>query len=51
VLTPFRARFLPAAPFCPITIRSVHADGDTVIVCWDGRGIANDGQPYENSYA
>jgi len=22
-----------------------------VIVCWDGRGIANDGQPYENSYA
>ena len=22
-----------------------------MIVCWDGRGIANDGQPYENSYA
>jgi ketosteroid isomerase-like protein len=22
-----------------------------VIVVWDGRGIANDGQPYENSYA
>jgi uncharacterized protein len=22
-----------------------------VIVCWDGRGIANDGQPYENGYA
>jgi hypothetical protein len=22
-----------------------------VIVCGDGRGIANDGQPYENSYA
>jgi ketosteroid isomerase-like protein len=20
-------------------------------VLWDGRGIANDGQPYENSYA
>ena len=51
VLTPFGARFLPSAPFRPITIRSVHADGDTVIVCWDGRGIAHDGQPYENSYA
>jgi uncharacterized protein len=22
-----------------------------VIVLWDGRGTANDGQPYENSYA
>ena len=22
-----------------------------MIVLWDGRGIANDGQPYENSYA
>jgi uncharacterized protein len=22
-----------------------------VIVLWDGRGIALDGQPYENSYA
>ncbi len=27
------------------------ADGDTVAVVWDGRGVANDGQPYENSYA
>jgi uncharacterized protein len=51
VLTPFGARFRPSALFRPITIRSVHADGDTVIVCWDGHGIANDGQPYENSYA
>src|SRR5215204_4582503 len=51
VLTPFGARFRPSALFRPITIRSVHADGDTVIVCWDGRGIANDGQPYQNSYA
>ena len=31
-------------------IRSVFADADTVIVVWDGRGIANDGQPYQNSY-
>jgi uncharacterized protein len=38
-------------PFRPSAIRSVHADGDTVIVCWDGRGTANDGQAYENSYA
>ena len=22
-----------------------------MIVVWDGRGVANDGQPYENSYA
>ena len=51
MLTPFGARFMPSALFRPIRIRSVYADGDTVIVCWDGRGIANDGQPYENSYA
>ena len=51
VLTPFGARFAQSDPFRPIKIRSVHADGDTVIVLWDGRGIANDGQPYENSYA
>ena len=51
VLTPFAARFATSEPFRPIRIRSVHADGDTVIVLWDGRGIANDGQPYQNSYA
>ena len=51
VLAPFGARFSSSQPFRPTTIRSVHADGDTVIVVWDGRGIANDGQPYENSYA
>ena len=51
VLTPFGARFSASEPFRPIRIRSVHADGDTVIVVWDGRGIANDGRPYENSYA
>ena len=22
-----------------------------MIVLWDGRGVANDGQPHENSYA
>jgi ketosteroid isomerase-like protein len=51
VLTPFGERFSTSDPFRPIAIRSVYADGDTVIVLWDGRGIAHDGQPYENSYA
>jgi hypothetical protein len=51
VLAPFGARFDNSDPFRPITIRSIFADGDTVIVLWDGRGITNDGQPYANSYA
>jgi ketosteroid isomerase-like protein len=51
VLTPFSGRFASGEPFRPTTIRSLHADGDTVIVVWDGRGVANDGRPYENSYA
>jgi uncharacterized protein len=51
VLAPFGARFTESQPFRPVTIRGVYADGDTVVVIWDGRGIANDGQPYENSYA
>ena len=50
VLAPFAARFPMSDPFRPATIRSVHADGDAVIVVWDGRGVANDGQTYENSY-
>jgi ketosteroid isomerase-like protein len=51
VLAPFGARFAGGEPFRPATVRSVHADGDTVIVLWDGAGVANDGQPYRNSYA
>jgi ketosteroid isomerase-like protein len=51
VLAPFGARFSASDPFRPTEIRAVHADGDTVIVVWDGHGIALDGQPYENSYA
>ncbi len=50
VLTPFGARFSTSEPFRPTTVRSVYADGDSVIVLWDGRGVTNDGQPYENSY-
>lgn len=51
VLAPFGARFAAGERFRPVRIRSVLADGDTVVVVWDGRGVANDGQPYENSYA
>ena len=51
VLAPFGARFSDGQPFRPTTIRSVTADGDVVVVVWDGRGIANDGEPYSNSYA
>jgi uncharacterized protein len=51
VLAPFGARFSEGERFRPITIRSVHADGDTVVVLWDGHGVANDGRPYENTYA
>jgi uncharacterized protein len=51
VLAPFAARFAAGERFRPVRIRSIYADGDTVIVVWDGRGVANDGHPYENSYA
>jgi uncharacterized protein len=51
VLNPFGARFAAGERFRPVTIRSIHADGDAVIVLWNGRGIANDGRAYENSYA
>ena len=51
VLAPFGARFSAGERFRPVTIRSIHADGDTVVVLWDGHGVANDGNPYRNSYA
>jgi uncharacterized protein len=51
VLAPFAARFARGEPFRPVRIRSVHADGDGVVVVWDGRGVANDGKAYANSYA
>jgi ketosteroid isomerase-like protein len=51
VLAPFGARFAGGERFRPVTIRSIHADADTVIVVWDGWGVANDGRPYENTYA
>jgi ketosteroid isomerase-like protein len=51
VLTPFGARFANGERFRPVIIRAIVADGDTVVVVWDGRGVANDGRPYANSYA
>jgi hypothetical protein len=51
VLTLFTQRFPVDEPFRPTRIRSVIADGDTVGVIWDGRGVATDGATYENSDA
>jgi ketosteroid isomerase-like protein len=51
VLAPFGARFAAGERFRPVRIRSVYADGDTVIVIWDGSGVANDGGRYDNTYA
>ena len=51
VLAPFAARFPVDEPFRPTVIRSVIADGDTVVVVWDGHGVASDGVAYDNSYA
>ena len=51
VLAPFGARFAAGERFRPVRIHAVCADGDTVIVRWDGHGVANDGITYDNSYA
>jgi uncharacterized protein len=52
VLTPFGQRFGSSDRFRLITIRSISADGDTVIVLRDGRSTATDGLPlYEKTYA
>lgn len=32
------------------TIRNLWADGDRVIIEWDGEAVAKDGKPYRNSY-
>ena len=48
VIHPFNARM--KAPLKP-AIRNIYADGDTVIVFFDARGIARDGKPYVNTYA
>lgn len=52
VLAPFAARFQGSSePFRPVRIRSILADGPTVVVIWDGHGVAKDGRAYDNSYA
>ena len=48
VIAPFNARMV--AGIRP-TIRSLYADGDTVIVFFDASGEATDGVRYENTYA
>lgn len=45
---PFAARL--STPVRPVS-KQVWADGDHVIIQWDGAGMARDGQPYRNSYA
>ena len=51
VLAPFGARFADGERFRPVTIRTIVADGDVVVVVWDGHGVANDHRPYDNTYA
>lgn len=46
-VAPFVARL--ATPIKPVS-RQVWADGDHVIVRWNGEATAGDGQPYRNSY-
>lgn len=45
---PFVSRL--STPIRPIR-KQVWADGDHVIIQWDGEGVARDGQAYKNSYA
>jgi ketosteroid isomerase-like protein len=51
VLRPFGARFAAETPFRPVDVRSVLADGDTVVVVWDGEGTTTAGTTYRNTYA
>jgi uncharacterized protein len=51
VLAPFGARFAEGERFRAVRIHAICADGDTVIVRWDGHGVANDGIAYDNSCA
>jgi uncharacterized protein len=47
VITPFNARM--SVGLKP-TIREICADGDIVIIFFDGKGTARDGKPYTNTY-
>ena len=48
VLGPFGARF--SQPFRPMAVRGIYADGDTVVVVWEGEGTRRDGKPHKNTY-
>lgn len=48
VIRPFNARM--QEPLKP-TIRTVHADGNAVIVMFDAESVCIDGLPYRNTYA
>jgi len=48
VTVPFNSRL--STPLVP-TVRAIYADGDTVIVLWDGAAMARDGKSYENTYS
>lgn len=45
---PFVSRL--STPIRPVS-KQVWADGDHVVIHWDGAGVARDGKPYTNSYA
>lgn len=47
VIGPFNARM--AKPLVPI-VRGLYADGDMVIIFFDGSSTAKDGMPYHNTY-
>src|SRR3712207_2756011 len=46
VIRPFNARM--DRPLSP-AVRSIHSDGDTVIVLFDGESRCADGRPYRNT--
>jgi len=48
VVIPFNFRL--STPLVP-TVRGIYADGDMVIVLWDGAAMARDGKSYENTYS
>lgn len=48
VIRPFNARM--SQPLKP-SVRSLYADGDTVVAFFDAEGVARDGVPYRNTYA
>jgi ketosteroid isomerase-like protein len=47
VIVPFTARM--SKPLVP-TVRGIYADGDMVIIFFDGDATAKDGIPYRNTY-